>query len=630
MPFVGILIDHPDYCQLKYNNYNCLPFYTLSNNKSTKPYICITNIYTMNFTKGFLASLLGSLASFILIFSFFLIIISGLTTLVNSEQKTSLIEKNSVLFLDLNKPIIDRAPAYAEFESILGIEQKALGLNSIISAIKKASEDDRIKGIELRSGFIMAGWAQTRSIREELNDFKQTGKFIYAYADALSQKGYYIASIADSIGLNPEGIIDFKGLSSEVLYYKDFQEKYGIKMEVIRHGKYKSAVEPYLKNKMSDNNRKQIKELLVSIWSTVKQEISISRNLSINKIDEIAEQLKANTPNKALESGLIDLVIYEDEIESLINKSMNIDENKKINRISLKKMNASKISYDKNLKDRIAVIFARGTILYGEGGESIIAQGVFVDAIKEAAEDDWIKSIVLRIDSPGGSSITSDILLRAIKQAKLKKPIIVSMGNVAASGGYYIACAANKIYADPLTITGSIGVFAALPNISEFSKKIGINSEHVSTHRNSIGYSIYEPLQPGFVKTTKENIEKVYETFKKHVSEGRNMTIEEVELIAQGRVWSGIEALEIGLIDELGGLDQAIEEAANLAEIKKYNIIEYPLRKASLENFIQEMVPSIKIEENIKNNFPYLLKKIFDNNSLNGIQVQLPFEINIY
>jgi protease-4 len=584
----------------------------------------------MNFTKGFLASLLGSLASFILIFSFFLIIISGLTTLVNSEQKTSLIEKNSVLFLDLNKPIIDRAPAYAEFESILGIEQKALGLNSIISAIKKASEDDRIKGIELRSGFIMAGWAQTRSIREELNDFKQTGKFIYAYADALSQKGYYIASIADSIGLNPEGIIDFKGLSSEVLYYKDFQEKYGIKMEVIRHGKYKSAVEPYLKNKMSDNNRKQIKELLVSIWSTVKQEISISRNLSINKIDEIAEQLKANTPNKALESGLIDLVIYEDEIESLINKSMNIDENKKINRISLKKMNASKISYDKNLKDRIAVIFARGTILYGEGGESIIAQGVFVDAIKEAAEDDWIKSIVLRIDSPGGSSITSDILLRAIKQAKLKKPIIVSMGNVAASGGYYIACAANKIYADPLTITGSIGVFAALPNISEFSKKIGINSEHVSTHRNSIGYSIYEPLQPGFVKTTKENIEKVYETFKKHVSEGRNMTIEEVELIAQGRVWSGIEALEIGLIDELGGLDQAIEEAANLAEIKKYNIIEYPLRKASLENFIQEMVPSIKIEENIKNNFPYLLKKIFDNNSLNGIQVQLPFEINIY
>ena len=586
----------------------------------------------MNFARSFLAALLGSLTSFVILFVFFLIFISGIASIASLENQISFIKESSILKLDLNKPVNERASIYQEFESILGLDEEILGLNNIIESINIAKENDNIKGIELKCDFPLTGWAQTRTIRETLKDFKKSGKFIYAYSDVFTQKGYYLASIADTIAINPEGTLEFKGLSSEVLYYKDFQDKYGIKMEVIRHGKYKSAVEPYLENKMSSNNRKQIKELIESIWETISDEISQSRKVNKSKINQIAENLDANTPQKALNSNLIDLIIYQDQMDSIIKKSIGFEYEKDLNKIGVKKIIASQKNYNNKIKDRIAVLYATGTILYGEGSENIIGQGIFVDAFEKISNDDWIKAIVLRIDSPGGVALTSDIILRSLKLAKTKKPVVVSMGNVAASGGYYIASGADKIYADPLSITGSIGVFASLPNISGFSKKIGLNSEQVSTHKNSMGYSIYEPLQPGFIKSTKESIKKVYESFKLKVSEGRNLTLDEVELIAQGRVWSGKQALNIGLIDSLGDLNAAIEDAAKLADIKEFNIIEYPKRKASFESLIQDFSISLK-GNNLENKIPDFIKSITKKRNIyssSNIQALLPFELNIY
>ena len=319
-------------------------------------------------------------------------------------------------------------------------------------------------------------------------------------------------------------------------------------------------------------------------------------------------------------------------MDSIIKKSINLEYEKDLNKVSIKKLIASQNNYNNQIKDRIAVVYATGTILYGEGSENIIGQNVFVNTFKKISNDDWIKAIVLRIDSPGGVALTSDIILRSLQLAKSKKPVIVSMGNIAASGGYYIASGADKIYADPLSITGSIGVFASLPNISGFAKNIGLNSEQVSTHKNSIGYSIYEPLQPGFIKSTRENIEKVYESFKSKVSEGRNLSLDEVESIAQGRVWSGKQALKIGLIDSLGDLNTAIKDAAKIAEIEDFNVVEYPKRKASFESFIQDF--SILLRKNqIESQVPEFIKILTDkrkNISNQNIQALLPFEIKIY
>ena len=586
----------------------------------------------MNFARSFLAALLGSLTSFLILLIFFLIFISGIASIASLENQISFIKENSILKLDLNKPVNERASIYQEFESLLGLDEEILGLNNIIESINIAKENENIKGIELKCDFPLTGWAQTRTIRETLKDFKKSGKFIYAYSDVFTQKGYYLASIADTIAINPEGTVEFKGLSSEVLYYKDFQDKYGIKMEVIRHGKYKSAVEPYIENKMSSNNRKQIKELIESIWETISGEISQSRKINKSKINQIAENLDANTPQKALNSNLIDLIVYQDQMDSIIKKSIGFEYEKDLNKIGVKKIIASQKNYNNKIKDRIAVLYATGTILYGEGSENIIGQGIFVDAFEKISNDDWIKAIVVRIDSPGGVALTSDIILRSLKLAKTKKPVVVSMGNVAASGGYYIASGADKIYADPLSITGSIGVFASLPNISGFSKKIGLNSEQVSTHKNSMGYSIYKPLQPGFIKSTKESIKKVYESFKLKVAEGRNLTLDEVESIAQGRVWSGKQALNIGLIDSLGDLNAAINGAAKLAEINEFNIIEYPKRKASFESLIQDFSISLK-ENKIENKIPDFIKLITEQRNIQSsknIQALIPFDLNIY
>ncbi len=583
----------------------------------------------MNFFKSFFASFLGSLVALGFIFIFFFIGIAAIATSATiGSSATVNLQENSIVNLDLNKVINDRAPQLNPFEESLDLNPNVTGINQIIGSINNAKSNPKVKGISLKAGFSGAGWAQAREIRKTLIDFKSSGKFIYAYADFLTQKGYYLSSVADSVFINPVGRMEIKGLSSEVLFYNKFQNEYGIKMEVIRHGKYKSAVEPFLQDKMSEENRMQIKSLITSIWETFREEVAESRNISPEKLDEIAENLLVNDPNEALQNGIVDGIIHEDEYLNRIKDAIALDHSSEINSIDSDKLEGQITPYNKQVDDRIAILYAQGNILYGEGSETVIGQKVFLKAIKEINENKNIKGMVLRINSPGGDALTSEIILNSLKQLDSLKPIVVSMGNVAASGGYYIASNADKIFADPMTITGSIGVFAALPNLKGLADNLGINAEQVSTHGNAMGYSMFEPLQEGYRKTTKMAIEKIYEKFKSHVAKGRSMTLEQVEEIAQGRVWSGKEALEVGLVDALGGLQAAIESAAALAEITTYNVVEFPMIEEDLGSMLSSLLPLIKTKI-FYNPLEKFTSTYLDLNKLDGIQTRIPYHLKI-
>ena len=583
----------------------------------------------MSFFKSFFASFLGSLVALGIILIFFFMGIAALATSATISSSAPInLEENSVVSLDLNKVINDRAPQLNPFEESLDLNPNVTGINQIIGSINNAKSNPKIKGISLKAGFSSAGWAQAREIRKTLIDFKSSGKFIYAYADFLTQKGYYLSSVADSVFINPVGRMEIKGLSSEVLFYNKFQNEYGIKMEVIRHGKYKSAVEPFLQDKMSEENRMQIKSLITSIWGTFREEVAESRNISPVKLDEIAENLLVNDANEALQNGIIDGIIHEDEYLNRIKDAIALDHSSEINSIDSEKLDGQITPYNKQVNDRIAILYAQGNIMYGEGSETIIGQKIFLEAIKEINENKNIKGMVLRINSPGGDALTSEIILNSLKKLDTLKPIVVSMGNVAASGGYYIASNADKIFADPMTITGSIGVFAALPNLKGLADKLGVNADQVSTHGNAMGYSVFEPLQEGYRKTTKAAIEKIYEKFKSHVAEGRSMNLEQVEEIAQGRVWSGKEAQEIGLVDELGGLQAAIKSAASLAEITTYNVIEFPKIKQDLGSMLSGVLPLIKTKI-FNNPFEKFTSTYLVFNKLDGIQTRIPYHLKI-
>jgi protease-4 len=588
----------------------------------------------MNFFKNFLASVLGTLTAIGLFFALILMFVSAAASIIVSPSGTKAVQANSILDLNLNVPITDRNPSFDELEIILDLNDEVLGLPEILSAIDKAAQNPKIQGIRLRSDLITAGWSQTRSIRKALVSFKAEGKFIYSYADIYTQKGYYLSSVADTIVLNPVGAFEFKGLASEVLYYKDFQDEYGVKMEVVRLGKYKSAVEPFLDNKMSDANRLQIKSLLMDLWGTLNKEVGSARNLNVDTLDDLINKQKIATPGDAVNQGLIDLLGYESDLEEMVKTRLQLKEKDELNFTSVSAVNQSKSDYNKEIKDRIAVVFAKGPILYGEGTKNIIAQGVFIETLKELAEDDWIKAVVLRVDSPGGSALTSELLWQTIDEVKKQKPVLVSMGNVAASGGYYIAAGANQIFADPMSITGSIGVFASLPNASGLMQNMGIKAETVETHPNAMGYSIFQPLSPAFEAQTKKSIEKTYSTFKQRVADGRKLSEETVEELAQGRVWTGKQALDNGLIDSLGGLQATIQAAAKLANIENYNVMDYPKFEDDLTAILSDMNISLGLDRLWNLFLPYTIQPKFDQlievKPAARMQLLLPFELKIH
>jgi len=488
----------------------------------------------------------------------------------------------------------------------------------------------------MTTGFLQAGMAQTQEIREALNDFKAEGKFIYSHADFYTQKNYYLASVADEIYINPQGAMDFKGLASEVLYYKDLQEKTGIKMEVIRHGKYKSAVEPYLSNEMSEANRSQIKELITSLWNSMLTDISASRNIDVASLNIIADTLGGRTPEYAVQSGLVDGSIYFDEYEGFLRDKLGFEVDTKLNYVDFS--DYVKVANKKTLKtgtNKIAVIYAQGEILYGEGGKQFIGQGVINKALKKARDNDNVKAIVMRVNSPGGSALVSDIIWREIELTKKIKPVVVSFGNVAASGGYYIAAGADKIFAEPTTITGSIGVFGTIPNINELAADIGVNAEQVGTNKNSVDYSLFEPMTDSFRSQVQEGIEHTYDTFLQRVADGRKMSIEAVDEIAQGRVWSGVDAVELGLVDEIGNLDDAIAAAAEMVNLESYGVRKYPKYKSDFERIMEDFggakvkVGEAFIKEELGNEAFQVLKEFKQLSEQKGIQARMPFTLNI-
>lgn len=585
----------------------------------------------MRFLGNVLATIVG-LFVFIMLFFFGIMIIG---VLFGGDSETVTVKKDSVIELDLKDITNDYAGKYTDPLLVYFSQGSSVGLSDVINAIADAKTDDDIKGISILNNASMLGMAQTKALRDALEDFKKSGKFVMAYADYYTQKEYYLNSIADTIYLNPVGEMEFKGLSSEILFFKDFQEKSGLKMEVIRHGKYKSAVEPFLENEMSEANREQVTALLNSVWTSVVADISKSRNISVNQLNLIADGLLARTPEMAKSQKLIDRVAYVDEYHNAIKKALDVDDDKDYNTVAIFDYAQKRATTVKNFdtEDKIAVIYAQGEILGGEGDVNVIGEGSINRSLKEAREDKKVKAIVLRIDSPGGSALTSDIIWREIELTKKVKPVVVSMGNVAASGGYYIACNANTIFAEANTITGSIGVFGILPNFTQLTNKMGIYAEQVNTHQNSADYSPFSPLDENFKNVTQESVERIYNTFVNRVATGRKMTFEQVDAIAQGRVWSGSEALQIGLVDKIGGMDDALKEAARLGKMKDYKTQSYP----EYEKTFGEMFagfPLAKTKENLikeeigEANYQ-ILQQIKQMNLQTGNQAIMPFQINI-
>ncbi|MEA1784721.1 signal peptide peptidase SppA [Arenibacter sp. GZD96] len=585
----------------------------------------------MNFLRNLVASILGSLIALGILFFMLFVLIA----LIGSTEDSISIKNNSVLTLQITKPLEDYV-GNDDTDPFSGFFSENQGLDDVLQAIKTAKEDSHIKGISIANNFILAGLAQTQAIRKALADFKSSGKFIYAYSDFFMQKDYYLASVADEIYLNAQGAVDFKGLSTEVLFFKDLQEKSGVKMEVIRHGKYKSAVEPFLANEMSQDNRNQIQALLASLWETIVTDIADSRAIAVSDLNAIADTLGGRTSKYANLSGLVDGTVHFDEYELFLKDKLGLSMEEDISYVDLSAyIKNNKQKKGSSIKDKIAIVYAQGEIFYGEGNAKIIGQGIMLNALKKAREDDNIKAIVLRVNSPGGSALTSDIIWREVALTKAVKPVVVSMGDVAASGGYYIATGADKIFAEPTTITGSIGVFGTIPNVAELSKKIGVNAEQVGTHKNSIDYSLFEPITDGFKNVVQESIAQTYRTFLSRVAEGRGITMEEADEIAQGRVWSGTEAKRIGLVDELGGLEDALGAAAEMANLDAYSIKNFPKYKSGFEQLMENLEGSRAtimqrfIEDEIGIETYHLLKEVKFALEQKGIQARLPFVLSI-
>lgn len=586
-----------------------------------------------SFFKFLLASVLGVLLAGILMF---LIIIGGIGAMVSSQDQAVKIKSNTVLHVELNQLIMDRSNnnPMESFDFTSFRPSPQLGLNDILKNIKKAKSDPNIDGIYLDLTFIQAGIATIEEIRNALIDFKESGKFIISYSDTYTQPTYYLASVADKIYLNPEGLLIFVGLRSEIMFYKDALKKLGVEPQIIRHGKFKSYVEPYMYNKMSDENRQQIMAYMGSIWNHMLEGISREREISIKKLNELADNLTLRKAELAVTNGLIDGVKYKDEVLAELAELTNKTDDKKIEHISLAKYTKVPDKKRKSLgKNKIAVVYASGTVIMGEGGEGTIGSDRISRAIRKARKDSSVKAIVFRVNSGGGSALASEVIWREIKLAQEVKPVIASLGDVAASGGYYIVAPAQKIIASPNSITGSIGVFGLFFTGKELlNDKLGIHVDVAKTNNFSDIGSFTRPFTAEEREVFQFMVEDFYDTFITKVGEGRNMAKEEVDAIGQGRVWSGANAIDIGLIDGFGGLEDAIELAAEAANLETYRIVDYPKLKDPFQQLLEDLQGNVKtsiLKQELGTEYKYYesLKNITEQQ---GLQARIPYEIDIY
>jgi len=587
-----------------------------------------------NFLKYTLATITGIIIASIL---FFVVILASFSAIVSSGNKPVAISNNSILVLKAGVPIPDRGDQnpFSGVDLLNMTLAPVPGLNDILHNIQKASGDSKIKGILIENGLLPSGWATTEEIRNALLKFREGGKFVISYSDyILTQECYYLATAADKIYINPGSMVEFKGLSSEVMFYKKALEKIGVEVQVTRHGKFKGAVEPFILDKLSEENKTQIKDYAGSLWNQVISDISKSRDIPADKLNLIADNIEGNLASKALETKLVDGLLYRDVLIDTLKVLSGISKDKDLNLVSMNKyikVPETKMMY--SVKNKIAVVYASGTIVTGKGNDNNIGGNYYADIIRKVRRDTSVKAIVLRVDSPGGSATASDIMWRELDLAAKVKPVVISMGNYAASGGYYISAPGTKIYADPMTISGSIGVFGLIPNAGKLlEEKLGLTTEIVKTNKNADFPSIYRPMNSYEKELMQMSIEKIYSDFVDRVASGRRMSAASVDSIGQGRVWSGTSALRIGLIDEIGGLKDAINGAAKLAGVESYSIRELPVLEDPYTKILSQLSGELRtsilkneLGESVK--YYNMFQEIKD---MSGIQARLPYFIDIH
>ncbi len=612
------------------------------------------------FFKFMFASMFGFILGSVIIFLLLLVMIAGAIGAAASsysfEGKPTRVESNSILHMEMTQEILDRGNK-EEFMLDFGPFKGStpLGLNDVLASLEKAKTDDRIKGVFLDLGFsVNARMATVKEIRDKLIEFKQeSGKPVIAYAELYTQGTYYLASAADQVYLVPEGDLDFRGLQAELMFLKGMFDKLGVDMQFIRgsNNRFKSYGETFIYTEMSPENERQMTELIGGLWDQYLTAVGDSRKLDKARLNDIAERLVIREAKDAVDAGMIDGLKYRDEVITLLKEKMGLDADKDLKLASLGKYARATVpkkdgekTTSSFKKPKVAVVYAQGDIISGESSEGSMGSTTIADALRHAREDSTVKAIVLRVNSPGGSGLASDVIWREVALAKQVKPVVVSMGDMAASGGYYISCAANRIFAQPNTITGSIGVFGIIPNMQGlFNDKLGITFDGVKTNKYADMMTVSRPLTAEERSIIQGYVDKFYDTFKARVSEGRmaagvaHMTEAMVDSIGQGRVWTGQRGKELGLVDELGGLEDAITAAANMVQLAEgeYRTIEYPEQESMFKQILENLDGGAKAwvrEEAFGEDVELMhqFEAVRKARGLMGVQARMPFEVDVY
>lgn len=583
--------------------------------------------------KSFLKSLLASIIGcFIVIGIFFLIGLAMLAALSFKSTEKYALKDNTILTLKLEGGLVDRVQQQNPlYDYVFGQDNLQIGLDDILYSIERAKENEKIKGIYIYSGMFTASSATLKEIRDALIDFKKTGKFVVAYSDTYLQGGYYLSSIADKVIVNPKGNLDLHGLSVTNTFYKGLFDKLGVEMQIFKVGTFKSAIEPYMLDKMSEANREQLASYTGDVWTTILTEISRSRNVPVSKLNQLADSLTLLQKTEMyVENHLVDTLMYETDVKEYLKTLVRVSEVKDLNMASISNICTVDPSKDSNSQNIVAVLYAEGSITDGTGKDGITSKR-YVKEIEKLKNDDKVKAVVFRVNSGGGSAYASEQIWKAITDLKAKKPVVVSMGGLAASGGYYISCNASKIVAQPNTLTGSIGIFGMFPNIEGLTKKIGLSYDNVKTNKFADFGDISRPMREDEKVVFQNYINEGYDLFLTRCSEGRGIAKDSLDKIAQGRVWTGNQALKIGLVDAIGGIDTAIEEAVKLAKLENYSVNSYPEKTDFFDSLLLSGKDDLatRVMKGYMGDDYKLIKTLREIKEQSYIQARIPYELDI-
>ena len=589
--------------------------------------------------KAFFKQALATMVGIFLIAALFSVMgIVSLVSIIASGSSETPIKENSILHLNLSGTLTDRTQENPLDKIMnMGEESNAVSLEQAVTALKKAAVNDNIKGVYLEAGTLSAQPATVQELRQALVDFKKSGKWIVSYADSYGKMGYYLSSVADTLLLNPEGSVDFSGLESQPMFFKEVLDKLGIEMQVFKVGTYKSAVEPFICTEMSDANREQITSYLTSVWNNVLIDVAASRNIDVDKLNKLADtQTMFARAQSSVDNGLIDALCYIDQLKDILRSNCNlVNKDDKLSFASISDV-ANSAKSEEGKGEQIAVYYACGEIVQsastGLDQEVQIVGEKVVKDLQALRTDPKVKAVVIRVNSPGGSAYASEQIWREVTLLKKEKPVIISMGDAAASGGYYISCASDRIFADPTTITGSIGIFGMVPNVSNLlTKKIGLKFDIVKTNEMADMGTMSRPFNAAERAQLQKMIEQGYDTFTKRVADGRGMSQDSVKLIAEGRVWTGEQGLKIGLVDELGNLDDAIAYAAKMIESKEYHTVSYPAEEDPFAMILNETKSDYMNNEikELLGEWYSVYSFIRNVKSADNIQARIPYDIVI-